>query len=206
MKYPFVSLIVLVLMLLVTSCKIQVVTTKSTAGVLESKYQQIRKTEIRHGYYRLYHENGRIAIEMFYKNGKLQGDEKSYHPNGQLHYISTSEIGSYEGPFKYWYATGVLHQEGNCVNNNIEGELKTYYPNGVLKEIVSFSKSVENGAYIMYHQNGKIKEEGHFLNGPVPVGTIKHYNDEAVFIRKQFCEKGTCETVWELNPLENKTD
>ena len=115
-------------------------------------------------------------------------------------------MGSYEGPFKYWFATGVLMQEGNYINNNIEGDLKTYYPNGVLKEIVSFSKSVENGAYIMYHQNGKIREEGHFLNGPLPDGTIKQYNDEGVLIRKQECDKGTCETVWELNAPEKKDD
>lgn len=206
MKYSSGIFSIIFLLFLAASCKIQVVSTKSTTGILETKYQQLRKTEVRHGYYRLYHENGRLAMEMYYKNGKLHGEEMSYHQNGQLHYISSSEMGSYEGPFKYWYATGVLHQEGEYINNNIEGDLKTYYPNGVLKEIVSFSKSVENGAYIMYHQNGKIKEEGHFLNGPIPEGTIKHYNDEGGFIRKQNCEKGTCETIWELKPSENKAD
>ena len=189
------------LMLILQSCKIQVVTEKSEQGILFSKYQQFRKTKIKNGFYRLYHENGSLSMEMYYKNGKLHGEERSYHPNGQLQNIANSVMGSYEGPFKYWYATGTLYQEGNYINNNIEGDLKTYYPNGILKEIVFFSKSVENGPYTFYHQNAKLKEEGFFLNGPNLEGTIKQYNDEALLIRKKQCEQGVCKTVWELDSL-----
>jgi antitoxin component YwqK of YwqJK toxin-antitoxin module len=136
-------IIILCSIFLFGSCKIQVVTLKSEEGVLMAKYQQHKKSKERNGYYRLYHENGKLAMEMFYKNGKLHGEERSYHQNGQLQNTSSTIMGSYEGPFKYWHATGVLHQEGNYINNNIEGNLKTYYPNGVLKEIVFLVRALK---------------------------------------------------------------
>lgn len=188
------------------SCKIQIITERTEDGLLLAKYQQYRKSKIKNGYYRLFHENGKLSMEMFYKNGKLHGEERAYHPNGQLQSIANTNLGSYEGPFKYWYATGVLYQEGNYVNNNIEGDLKTYYPNATLKEIVFFSKSVENGRYIFFHQNGKLKEEGFFLNGPNMDGTVKQYNDDAILVRKKQCETGNCKTVWELDSLSIKKD
>ncbi len=206
MKLSIISCFFITLIFLLQSCKIQIVSEKSEEGILIAKYQQYRKTKIKNGYYRIYHENGNLSMEMNYKNGKLHGEERSYHPNGQLQNISSSYMGSYEGTFKYWYATGVLYQEGNYVNNNIEGNLTTYYPNGTLKEIVFFSKSVENGPYTFYHQNGKLKEEGFFINGPNFEGTIKQYNDEALLIRKQQCEQGVCKIVWELDSLPTNKD
>lgn len=205
MKYLYLLSIIIGAIML-TACKIQTLRTHTDDGKLLSKYQQLKKTAERHGFYKMYHENGKPAVVIFYKNGKLQGQEKGYHENGQLHYLANSENGSYEGPFKYWYATGVLHQEGNYINNNIEGDLKTYYPNGVLKEIVFFSRSIENGPFVIYFQNSKLKEEGHFLNGPYPDGTLKQYNDEGILIRKKQCIVGICETVWELSAVDNNNE
>ena len=194
--------LILALSALFTSCKVKVISIKNDDGILISKHQELRKKGQRHGYYKIYHDNGQIALEMKYKNGKLHGEERGYYENGQLQSVATSVMGSYEGEFKYWYTTGVLMQEGKYINNNIEGELKTYYPNAVLKETVTFSKTLENGPYTMYYQNGKIKEEGFFINGPFPDGTVKQYNDEGILIRKQQCETGSCTVVWELNPTD----
>jgi len=203
MNYKFL-LVLFISTIILTGCKLQLVKTYYDNKQLESKYKQHRKSEEKQGRYRIYHENGELALQMFYKNGKLQGEVKSYHQNGALESIATTIADSYEGNFKNWFATGTLQQEGTYINNHIEGNLKTYYPNGTLKEVVFFSKSVEDGPYILYHQNGKVKEEGYFLKGPYPNGLIKQYDGEGVLIRKMNCDAGACETTWELHPSKEK--
>jgi antitoxin component YwqK of YwqJK toxin-antitoxin module len=128
------------ILFLFSACRLEVVKIITTEGRVEGKYKQIRKTELRHGYYRLFHENGKLALEMFYQNGKLEGVTKTWYPNGQMESIANATNDSYEGPFKYWYITDTLKQVGTYINNDIEGNLNTYYANGVLKETVFFSK------------------------------------------------------------------
>lgn len=194
---PTIQLIYSLLFLLsLSACRIELVKIIAPDGRVEGKYKQIRRTEQRHGFYRLYHENGQLSLEMFYKNGKLQGETKTWYPNGHLESLAHVENDAYEGPFMYWYPTDTLKQEGTYINNDIEGNLKTYYPNGVLKEIVFFSESAENGPYVLYHQNGKIKEEGHFIEGPKLNGLILQYDGEGVLMRKLNCEKNVCDTIW----------
>lgn len=179
-----------------SACRLELVKMRAPDGRLEGKYKQFRKTELRHGYYRLYHENGKLALEMFYKNGKLEGVAKTWYPNGQLESIATAVNDVYEGPFKYWYITDTLKQVGNYINNNIEGNLYTYYANGVLKEIVFFSRSLENGPYKLYYQNGVLKEEGYFVDGANLDGLILQYDAEGSLRYKLNCQKAVCDTIW----------
>ncbi len=199
-KSKFYQIAGLLIFILCTSnsCRFKVVKHFSDSGSLEMKYKEHRKTQKKNGYYRMYHENGQIALEMFYKNDKLHGEVKSFYPNGQIESYAKAEGDLYVGPFQYWFINGNLKQEGVYVNDKIEGDLKTYYPNGQLKEIVFFSNSVENGPYTFYYQDGQLKEEGHFLNGPIPDGLIKEYNAEGKLQRKRSCQAGTCELIWEL--------
>ena len=60
----------------------------------------------RHGYWELYHSNGKLAYKGIYINGEDYGLRERYFSNGQLRY------------------------KGNFINNKLYGLWEGYYSNG----------------------------------------------------------------------------
>tara|TARA_B100000579_G_scaffold177310_1_gene144498 strand:- start:9444 stop:10289 length:846 start_codon:yes stop_codon:yes gene_type:complete len=69
---------------------------------LESETQY--RYGVRHGYEKLYHDNGKISSLTNYREGKLYGVSKSWYKNGQLEYDYFHGNDSY--PEKYWDENG----------------------------------------------------------------------------------------------------
>lgn len=182
----------------VSSCKLKVVSLKNDAGKVEERYQVMRKQkEVKHGFYKLYHSNGRVAIDRAYLKGKVNGEEKTFYDNGQLESVAIVKKGTYNGPFFYYYENGTLKQEGTYIENSMEGDLKTYYKNGQLKETVTMQNTMEQGPYVEYHENGELKAKGQYKDGDQRHGIIEIYSSEGEFIKKLDCNRGDCETIWD---------
>jgi antitoxin component YwqK of YwqJK toxin-antitoxin module len=61
---------------------------------------------IRHGLFVAYHENGSVASEGEYLDGKEDGLWRDYHPNGKLAAEGRYVDGKEEGIWRYFDSTG----------------------------------------------------------------------------------------------------
>ena len=74
-------------------------------------------SETKRGYY----NNGQLAYEYPYVNGKLHGTRRYWHDNGQLWYERPYVGGKAHGIHRYWYDNGQLRYEWPCVNGKPHG-------------------------------------------------------------------------------------
>ena len=95
------------------------------------------------------------CTEEYYKNGKLDGLQKT------------------------WYETGELLSESNFKNGLLHGESTNWYKNGQKKSEGTYghgyrflSDSVLHGLWTEWYENGQMKREGLYLNG------MRHYTWE----------------------------
>ena len=91
------------------------------------------KDNKRQGIYRLYYWNGELMIGRNYERGKIHGIAEEYYENGKLMAERNYKDGKLEGVTKEYYWTGKLKSEKNYKDNKLEGMARTYYPWGRLK-------------------------------------------------------------------------
>lgn len=184
------------------SCQTKVVTVHYEKRVVE-RYQVLTKPNVRHGYYKLYHNNGNIALEHTYNHGALNGVEKIFHEDGSLSGVLQLKNGKYEGPFVYYHPEGTVQQKGYYKNNNMEGELCSYYVDGTLKECVTMKKNVEEGAFREYAPSGVLVRKGNYISilgdkEGLEEGLIYEYDSETRELKvKKRCKEGFCCPIWE---------
>ncbi len=106
-----------------------------------------------------YHQGGKIASKVTYRNGQMVGTRTSFFEHGSIEKIENFETGE----IKEHYENGQLKQSGFYDANKWltrEGEWKTYHRNGKLKTIGSFSNNQQTGIWKEYSDNGNIKSKG----------------------------------------------
>ena len=70
---------------------------------IKVEYQFDSVKNIKQGYFKSFHQNGKIASEKYYVNDTLDGPEKLYYPGGQLYGEFKLKKGIYDGNFKYYF-------------------------------------------------------------------------------------------------------
>lgn len=81
-----------------------------------------------------YYNNGQLAGETPFKNGKANGIEKKYYENGRLKGETPYTDGKLNGVVKEYYETGELLREAPYKNGEHDGVAKIYDKNGQLRE------------------------------------------------------------------------
>jgi hypothetical protein len=90
------------------------------------------------------YENGQLEFQLFYRDGKLEGECKSWYKNGQLKFQEFYRDGKLEGERKFWYRNGQLFSQTFYRDGELEGERKIWYRNGQLE----FQEFYRNGKLI----------------------------------------------------------
>ncbi len=90
------------------------------------------------GIVRLYHNNGTLAWEISFKDGKQDGWTKWYYDNGQVRTQMFFVNGDANGESLWYYRHGALRERGNYANDLANGESKLYTPSGVLKYTIIY--------------------------------------------------------------------
>jgi len=139
---------------------------------------------------------GTVVDSCFFKDGEIHGERKILTEDGLPDIVETYKNGLLHGPYTTYYPTGKVKKTQAFINNQIEGEVRQYYPDGQLKAVVQFKGNLENGPFREYFQNGRLSYEGFYENGDNEQDTLKEYNTDGKLVRKMFCEKGICQTVW----------
>lgn len=164
-------------------------------GSLEKEYETVNGKS--HGYYRQYHQNGQLQVELIFENGRQKpGIVESYHPNGQLaRRVCLDKLLFCNGEFEEFFLSGKIKVRGFYLTDD-RFEQEVYYENGVLKKKVEFDegkiiscvhRTVENELVEMLYlsengitvkaktgRNGAKAGEHYELNGEVYYVAAEH--------------------------------
>lgn len=94
-----------------------------------------RNSEIRHGHFIYYYENG---------NKQSEGE-----------YLNDKKTGIWSG----WYESGELKYRGNYITNYMDGLWQYWHKNGKKKAEGNFLSNVETGKWVYWNENGKLSSE-----------------------------------------------
>lgn len=198
----FKILLGLFLVLSIYSCKTKTITVRYEGRVVE-RYQVLRKNNLRDGFYRVYHENGNLALEHNYVNDKLDGMEVIYHEDGSLAGELSLSNGKYDGPFVYYHPNGALKQKGYYNNDKLTGLLCSYHDNGKVRECVMMRNNMEDGPFRQYSRSGVLIRQGTYISlvdeeEGLEEGWLYEYDEETMKLKvKKICEQGFCCPYWE---------
>ncbi len=111
-----------------------------------------------------FYSNNKIASEINYVHGKMDGFIKEYYPDGQINIEENYKDGKKDGFYKIFYKNGNLQFEYNFKNGRQIGSAKEFYKSGQLKSIktdfingVSYTKK-------KWWENGNLKETSETTN------------------------------------------
>jgi antitoxin component YwqK of YwqJK toxin-antitoxin module len=103
------------------------------------------KEEVKHGKYKWWHDNGQLAQEADYVDGKKEGSDKRWHPNGQLSFEVNCKNDLFEGSYTDFAQNGHKMSKGNHVNGFSEGTWKYWYYEGPEDGHVALEGNVVRG-------------------------------------------------------------
>jgi len=104
--------------------------------------------------------NGQLSYQCFYKNAMIEGEYKNWYENGQLWVQSFYKDGKLEGESKDWYENGQLFTRCFYKGGELEGEYKEWYGNGQLRVHCFHKNGVEEGEYKSWCWNGDFLSTG----------------------------------------------
>jgi len=128
----------------------------------------------RNGIRRSYYENGQIQDEWNYKDGKKNGIRRSYYENGQLKDDKFYKDDKKIGIRRSYYENGQIQDEWNYKDDNFNGVRRSFYENGQLIVEGKYKEGKENGPAKMFDENGALIVEVNFKDGKVN-GPVKSY-------------------------------
>ena len=116
-----------------------------------------------------YYPNGKLQIEVEFKNGEKDGKRVEYFEDADTMYISYWEKDVKVGKAIRYFGQGKVESIVNWKNDLQDGESRFYYKNGNLQSISYWTNGKENGTSTVYYENGQIdailnKRNG-FYNG-----------------------------------------
>lgn len=89
------------------------------------------------------YEDGQLAYEYRYKDGKNDGLCQRWNADGQLAYEGNCKDGEMDGLSRGWYEDGKLRYKSNFKDNELDGLSQGWYENGLLKFELNFKDGVE---------------------------------------------------------------
>ena len=106
--------------------------------IADEFYQKVKKN----GLSRTYFRNGKIAEELEYKDGLMNGIWKQYFDDGILKLESFYVQDERSGSFTTYYSNGITETFGYFVNNLMEKKWQYFDEEGTLKMTVDYSKGL----------------------------------------------------------------
>jgi antitoxin component YwqK of YwqJK toxin-antitoxin module len=194
------------LLLCFSSCKRSTKTFYKTGELQERFYTNDEGQK--HGTYKRYHLNGKLAEEVNYENGLRQGKRVLFFEDGKVESESNYQNDLVNGISKVYYPSGEIKVEYPYINNVINGTFKKYFKNGTVMEEVTFANNQENGPFKEYYENGNLKWEGTFIDGDKEIGLLQEYAEDGTLVKKMMCDTLIkCQTIWHkdsTNPIKPK--
>ena len=77
---------------------------------------------VKHGFYKVYHSDGRVLWERNYVDGKLEGKSVRYYESGKVEYERNYVDGKFEGKWVEYDREGNILDE-ECYKNDVQVDL-----------------------------------------------------------------------------------
>jgi len=123
--------------------------------VVATGYYQNQKKEGEWKYFDA--SSGQLLMVEDNKDGKVDGWSRLFNPNnGKLAEETQFVNGKPQGQCKKYSDTGVLIMEGQYRNGLLDGPAKTYYNSGALKEEGQYTKGEKTGLWKTYNEDGDV--------------------------------------------------
>lgn len=128
-----------------------------------------------------YDDMERVAAELNYNAGKLEGVIKEYFPDGNISFVKSYKAGELNGPVREYYPNGIVKEESNYIRGELNGSLKKYSDSGTLLSRAEYLYNELSGPYKEYFVNGKVKVEIEYLNNKKE-GSHKEYDADGILL------------------------
>lgn len=126
--------------------------------------------------YRVYHENEKLWMREFWKNGKPNGEFSKFYKNGRLEEQKFYRNGELNGEYKFWYENGRLMEYTLYQNGKREGKRMIWFSNGKLGGYEFYQNGNLEGERKYWHGNGQLKAQEFYQNGNLE-GEHKYWYD-----------------------------
>lgn len=101
-------------------------------------------------------------LEYEVVEGIKHGSFKIFHQNGNVEILGQIENNKNTGIWKYYYEDGSLECGGKFENDKPEGKWTWYYPTGEIKEEGIFHNGKREGVWFMYDGIGNVINEKNY--------------------------------------------
>ena len=109
-----------------------------------------------------------IIDNIAYLKGDMSlvtGKVKESYKNGQLGYEATFKDGKMDGVNKSWYKDGQLKSEAAYKDGKMNGVNKFWNEDGQLAYEETWKDDNEDGVWLKWHKNGQLKSETTYKDG-----------------------------------------
>ena len=158
-----------------------------------------------------YHENGKVELEVTYKNEKIDGPVKKYDDEGLLIFEGVIKDGKKEGQLKK-YKNGVLFREEYYLNDKRNGTFIEYHDGvyqkispdeNIYERVIKYEENWKNDKkhgiqkefFFCHPKEKRIKRLFNYTNGLIN-GTSKFFYWSGKLKEKRFYENGIqCDSI-----------
>jgi antitoxin component YwqK of YwqJK toxin-antitoxin module len=119
-------------------------------------------------------EAGKLASEVNYVNGKMNGRCIWYFEDGSERKIEEYKMGVLDGKVTRYSRPGIKDKEIQYKNGLMDGKYVSFFENGNVQTELNYKAGKENGPIKYFHDNSQLALEGEFRDG-VKVGKWSSY-------------------------------
>jgi hypothetical protein len=151
MYLKFVNFIALaILFVAVASCDREGIGTKKLS---DGTYDSI--VPIENGVSKAYYKNGKLKLEITFKNGKYDGPAKKYYPTGTCQAVFKYKDGIKNGTETIYYESGKPYLVSTYVNGKKNGMRTMYWDTGELMAELEYKDGEPQPGLKEYKRDGK---------------------------------------------------
>ena len=114
---------------------------------------------------RTYSNGYAVSEEVYYSEGKKNGNYMIRYASGQKKESGTYNNDHYDGQVTWYYENGQKAAEYNYRQGIIDGNVTTYFDNGKVETFGLYTNNEQTGTWKEYYRSGARKEEGKYLKG-----------------------------------------
>jgi antitoxin component YwqK of YwqJK toxin-antitoxin module len=174
--------------------------------LVEGKYVAGKK----HGKWKRYFMDGKVASAAFYLQGVKHGTWKYYYKNGQLQASITFERGKKVGLWKSWFYDGNIACEQNYSNDTLLGKQAIYYSRKELDfnvsppvaQLITDISYDDQGAMFeieKYYRNGKVFQKYGWRNDHFVGMFNSWYLSGLPWMKVKYEEDGRLFSIYDYN-------
>jgi len=120
---------------------------------------------VKDGLWKFYGVDGKLIIEINYKNGILNGKESKYWRNGNLMEEKNWKDGKQEGLWAQYFENGRDRLKTRMINDKRNGVFYVYYPNGRYYAKGAYKDNLRVGHWTFYDKDGTVTRDTEYTNG-----------------------------------------